>query len=240
MSNQARVTAEDTGRWVRQGLISQRQADSILAAEGLLEKGPVIERAEGLSPITVAYYFGSFLALFAYTIFVGQQWEKLTTWQQFGVCLVSLLIIGGLGILLRSRTRYPVAGGLLIFVAAGILPLLFYTVEKALGIWPVGEEPSAGSSAFYSFWRHIRVAWIYLDIASIVGAGLVLLVTRFPLISLLVANFIWFLSLDITRLVGNPQEWFSREQVLMTLAICGPIGIQAPCSLFRPTSSGSW
>ena len=75
-----RFTWADIAQWTEQRLITPEQADAIrqyVEASGTVDEqaqaGP--EQRPGLNLVTIAYYFGAFMILLAYTFFVGLQWE---------------------------------------------------------------------------------------------------------------------------------------------------------------------
>jgi len=197
---------EDLRRWQQRGLLSDEQLRSIIAEEGLEAEPKAKERKLGLNPVTVAYYFGGLLAFFSFTFFVGMNWNDLTDWARLGVALGAMLMIGALGIWLRFMRGYPTAGGLLLFVATAVLPLFIYTVAKLLGTWPDG-------ASFYQ----LRFVILYLCLGSLAGSLAVLILTRFSLISLIVAAFVHLTALDIAQIIVGERD----SALELTAATCG-------------------
>lgn len=199
-------TIEDLRRWQQQGLISDEQLKSILAQEDLEAEPEAKERKAGLNLVTVAYYFGGFLALFSFASFVGASWDDLSDWALLGLVLVAMLVVGALGFWLRFRRGYPIAGGLLLFVATAILPLFIYTVERVFGGWTAGES-------FYD----LRFVILYLCLISLAGSLAVLYFTRFSLISLLVVALAHLTVLDMAQIIGGTGDYGFE----LTAATCG-------------------
>ena len=197
---------EDLRRWQQQGLLSDEQLRFILAEEGLEAEPQAKERKVGLNLVTVAYYFGGLLALFSFTFFVGMNWGDLTDWARLGVTLGAILVIGALGVWLRFMRGYPTAGGLLLFVATAVLPLFIFTVVKLLGAWPDG-------ASFYQ----LRFVLLYPCLGSLAGALAMLILTRFYLISLIVAAFVHLTVLDIAQII----DVGSRTFLELSAAVCG-------------------
>jgi hypothetical protein len=144
-------TLADLEQWVEKGLIAPEQLTHIrshIEATGSMEEqvqaGP--EQRTGLNFISLAYYFGSFMILLAYTIFMGLEWESLGLTGQIAVSFFTIIALWAIGYFLR-RNGFRVAGGLLIFVGTGIVPLLVFTVQRALGIWP--DDPRYAYRNFY-------------------------------------------------------------------------------------------
>ncbi len=192
-------TVEDLKRWRQKGLLSDDQLKAILAEEGLEAEPEAKEKKAGLNLVTVAYYFGGLLAFFSLVFFVGMSWEDLTDWSRMGVALIALLVIGALGVWLRFRQGYTTAGGLLLFVATAIVPLFIYTVGELLGFG--FDELSA----------------LFMVLISLAGALAALMLTRFSLISLLVAALIHATVLDIAWIIAGDGDFIAES----TAAVCG-------------------
>ncbi|MCK5577760.1 MAG: DUF2157 domain-containing protein [Dehalococcoidales bacterium] len=191
---QRKFDVSDLERWQKQGLITDQQLQSIKAEEGLEVSPPTEEREPGLNLVTIAYYFGSFLALFSFIFFISMNWQDLSDGARFGVALGAILVVGAAGVWLRFMHNYRTAGGLLLFVATAILPLLIYTIARLMGSWP-------DDASFYQ----LRFAFLYLGLGSLAGAIAMLMWTRFPLISLIVAALAHLTIIDIAQMIGGPS-----------------------------------
>jgi hypothetical protein len=211
-------TWADVEQWVEKGLVTPDQARAI--RQYVEASGSVAEQAQvgpeqraGLNLVSIAYYFGGFMILFAYTIFMGLQWESLGYAGQSTVSLCTILALWAIGYWLR-RAGFVRAGNLLVFAGTGIVPLLVYTLERLTGIWPPESRYS-----YRDFYRVIAPAWVYIEIASIAAAVIVVWRIRFPLVVLLIAFWWWFLSMDLTRWIANSPTWTwdAREKVVSTL-----------------------
>ncbi|MDP9364153.1 MAG: hypothetical protein M3Q10_08000 [Chloroflexota bacterium] len=208
----------DVEGWATRGLIGTDQLEAIRAAVGaqsMTASTPAVaveadarrvsaarEQEAGFNLVTIAYYFGGFAILLAYTFFVGLQWEALG---RVGQAVVAFGTVGGLwgaGALLR-RSGYPQGGNLLIFAGTGIVPLAAYTALRLLGIWPDEDDVDA----YQEFYRTVDAAWIYLDVASIAVTLLVLRWIRFPLLTLLLAFWGWYLSMDLAEWATGRDGW---------------------------------
>jgi hypothetical protein len=214
-------TLADLEQWTEKGLISPEQLTRIRAhieavgpSEEQAQAGP--EQRKGLNFVSLAYYFGGFMILLAYTIFMGLQWESLGAAGQIAVSLITISILWIIGYFLRKNS-FQTAGGLLIFAGTGIVPLFVYTLQHALGIWP------DNSYSYRDFYRVVAQTWILLEVVSLGVAVLVIWKVRFTLISLLIAYWLWFLSMDITRLISQSDywTWSDREQIVSTLIAVG-------------------
>ena len=187
-------TTADIDEWVRLEIISSTQADAIR------QRLPV-PKGNRFDLVTIAYYAGASTVLLAYTIFMGQQWQHFSALQQSAIALVTIGALWFIGFLVR-RTASRVAGDLLIFAGAGIAPLAVYSLQKHFGL---GDVTDLG--VYRDFYRTIAPSWLVMDIVSLAVAALAMWLTRFPLHSLLLANWAWFLSLDGARWITRSQAW---------------------------------
>ncbi len=219
-------TLADLEQWVEKGLITPEQLTSIrshIEAAGSIEEqvqaGP--EQRKGLNFVSLAYYFGSFMILLAYTIWMGLEWESLGQTGQIAVSFFTIVILWAIGYFLQ-RNGFRVAGGLLIFVGTGIVPLLVYTVQRALGVWPDDSR-----YAYRDFYRIVAQTWVLLELVSLGVAIIVIWRVRFTLISLLIAFWTWFLSMDITRWMSQSDywTWSDREQIVSTVIGVGMLAL---------------
>ncbi len=231
-----RFTWDDIERWVAHGLLMPEQARAIrrfveggevaLAERGRRPLAPPESREErsGLNLVTIAYYFGSVLILLAYTFFVGLAWEDLEVGSQAAIALGTIGGLWAIGGTLR-RFGYAIAGSLLIFAGTGIVPLGVYTLQKLVGLWPDGSN----TDAYREFYREVAPAWVTLEVTSVLVTLAVLWRVRFPLLTLPIAFWTWFLSMDLSRWIARSEErdWGNREQAvglvvgLLTLALGG-------------------
>ncbi len=211
-------TWADVEKWVEQGLITAKQ--SLAIRRHVEESGPsAIEAPAGHEPrkaldmITIAYYFGGFMILLAYTFFVGLQWQSIGYLGQFLISAFTTAILWTIGALLK-RSAFSMAGNVLIFAGTGIIPLVAYTFAQAVGIWP--QTPDYSSPGYDDFHRTIRPYWVYLEVVSILAALIVIRLIRFPLVTMLIAFWGWYLSMDLARWVAQTPiaEYDDREQLV--------------------------
>ena len=197
-------TVEDLQRWQEKGLLSEEQLHRIISDEELVTSPEETEEKARLNPIIIAYYFGGFLALLSFTFFVGMRWETFSEGQRVATTFGAMIVTGGLGVWLRFFRNYPVAGGLLLLVAATVFPLFAYTVAELGGFWPDSRDSFNGLS----------YAFLYLSLVSLPVAVSILVLTRFPLVSLLVIGLVHFGASAIGGIL-------SADQAVVTSATCG-------------------
>jgi hypothetical protein len=219
-------TWADIEQWTEQGLIAPEQADAI--RRHVEAVGPAVEQVQagpeqrrGLNLVTVAYYFGAFMILLAYTFFMGIQWGSLSAGAQAAISAGTIGGLWAIGYVLR-RVGFATAGNLLIFAGTGIVPLLVHTIQRATGLWP--DQRAADYSDFY---RLILPSWVLLEVISIAVALVVVWLTRFPLVMLLIAFWSWFLSMDLVRwLTDSPTwSWGDEERTISILMGAGMLVI---------------
>jgi hypothetical protein len=195
-------TTSDLRRWQEKGLISETQLQRI-AAEAGLEAAPEISpeappaetsKKLRLNPVVIAYYFGGFLALLSFGIFIAMRWSDLSDGERLATVLSVLVITAGVGAWLRFTHKNQIAGGILLFITAAVFPLLVYTVAEMAGLWP--ERAS---------FETLGYALLYLSLISLPVAVFILFITRFYLTTLVVAGLVHCAAIaigDITNADG--------------------------------------
>ena len=204
-------TVEDLQRWREKGLISEEQLQRIVTDEDLeivpeasLPTPPEeAEKKTRLNPVNVAYYFGGFLALLSFTIFIAMRWEELSEGERLATALSVMVVTGCLGAWLRFARSYHTAGGLILLITAAVFPMFVYTVAEMAGLWPQGGS-----------FEELSYAFLYMNLISLPVAVLLLALTRFPLIFLVVAGLVHFIALAIGGIA-------SADLAVVTSATCG-------------------
>jgi hypothetical protein len=180
---------------------------------------PAPETRKGLNAVTVAYYFGAMLMISACAWFLGDKWEDLGSPGVFGTVLVYMLVAVALGRFLRAR-GYVVGGGLLITVAVCLVPLLTYTVEDMLGLWPA-ERPGA----YEEFYPRVHASWIVMELATMAAAAVALRYVPFGFLTAPLAFSFWFFSMDVAALIfgrelsGGQRSWVSVLVGALTMLV---------------------
>lgn len=196
------LTWNDVHRWAEFGLITPEQLEALKQmSESQSTAQAADEPRTGLNILSIAYYFGAFIILLAYTFFVGIQWQTLGIAGQLGIAFGTIAGLLASGALLK-RSGVRLGGDLLIFAGIGITPLAVYTVQHAVGLWPEYD-----SLAYHDFYRLIRRQWLVIEVISIAAALLALWRTRFSLLMLLVAFWSWYFSMDIARALVGSNDW---------------------------------
>ena len=180
---------------------------------------PAPETRKGLNAVTVAYYFGAMLMISACAWFLGDKWEALGSRGVFVTVLVYMLVAVALGRLLRAR-GYVVGGGLLITVAVCLVPLLTYTVEDMLGLWP-----AARPGEYREFYPRVHASWIVMELATMAAALVALRFVPFGFLTAPLAYSFWFFSMDVAawlfgqELTRGERCWVSVVVGLLTVLV---------------------
>jgi hypothetical protein len=201
----------DAERLVRWGF-EQRFNHSRLAEP----QAPVVERRKGFNLVTVAYYFGAMLMISACAWFLGDKWNELGSPGILGTVVAYMMIAAGLGWWLRNK-GYIIGGSLLITVAICLVPLLTYTIEDILGLWPA-EHPGA----YENYYPWINGSWIVMELATIAAAAIALCYVRFAFLTAPIAFSFWFLSMDLAALISRDANltWETREWISVIVGLC--------------------
>ena len=174
------------------------------------------ERRTGFNFVTVAYYFGAMLMISACAWFLGDKWSVLGSPGIFATAFIYMLIVVSVGWWVRGK-GFHVGGGLLITVAVCLVPLLTYTIEDMLGLWPA-EHP--GSYGNYYPW--INGSWIVMELATIAAALIALRYVRFAFLTAPIAFSFWFLSMDLAALISRNADlsWKTRQWTSVLVGLC--------------------
>jgi hypothetical protein len=216
-----RFTFADLERWAAQGLLTTDQVAAIRRETESDRITEPVRRERKLDLVTIAYYFGAFMVLFAYTVYMGLQWEALGPTGQLVVSTGTLGALCVIGAILR-RSGFVLAGSLLIFAGIGITPLVAYSAERLMGIWPIGELPPS----YRAYYLVIGPAFVYMELAAIAAAAAAAWLIRFPLLTLLVAFWSWFLSTDVTRVITRTTSW-SWDEPERVVGVAVALGLLA-------------
>ena len=224
--NQLSLTSSDIYRAAEEGVLPRADAERLVQwgfeqrfkqSSGVAEpKALPVEQRKGLNLVTVAYYFGAMLMISAFAWFLGDKWEVLGSPGILATVAVYMGIAGGLGWWLRER-GFLIGGGLLVTVAVCLVPLLTYSIQDIVGLWP-SEHP--GSYENYYPW--INGSWIIMEIATIVAALIALRFVRFGFLTAPIAFSFWFLSMDLAALIIGKSypDWETRKWISVAVGLC--------------------
>jgi hypothetical protein len=220
------LSMEDIRQAAAEGVVTEAEAQRLVewacARPVLTERAaPAVEASKGFNMVTIAYYFGAMLMISACGWFLGDKWDELGTSGVLTTSLLYMAIAASVGWWLRGK-GFVVGGGLLITVAVCLLPLVTYSIESLLGMWPAGDPGQYGE-----FYPMIHASWIVMELATILAAAIALYFVRFGFLTAPMAFSLWFFSMDVAALIlgreliyeANERAWISVSVGLVTILL---------------------
>lgn len=217
------LTSTDIMRAADEGVLPRREAERLVEWGRARHIGAPLrvatETQKGLNAVTVAYYFGAMLMISACAWFLGDKWNALGSHGVFITVLVYMGVALGVGLWLRMR-GYSVGGGLLVTVAVCLVPLLTFTIEDMLGLWP-----AARPGEYSEFYPRIHGSWIVMEFATVGAAALALRFVPFGFLTAPMAWSFWFFSMDVAAwalgsdLTRGQRCWISVAVGLLTMLV---------------------
>jgi hypothetical protein len=160
----------------------------------------------------VAYYVGALLIIGAMGWFMNEAWERFGG---LGLTLIALTYGAAFlsaGWSLWVKPGYRIPGGLLCTVAVCMVPLAVYGLERWTGFWPQGDP---GMYSGYHVW--VRASWLWMEVATIVAAIVILYWIRFPFLTAPIAFSLWYMSMDLTPLLFGRMDFSWDERLWVSL-----------------------
>jgi hypothetical protein len=143
------------------------------------------------------YYFGGLIAIAAMSLFMTLTWDALGPW---GICALALLYAAACWAVAETLHARGLAipAGLLAALAVCLVPLVTWSAQNALGLWPeVSGAISGERLSQYHQWIDAR--WLTLEIATLVMGALALWRMPLPFLVMPVAVTLWYMSMDLSR-----------------------------------------
>ncbi len=162
--------------------------------------------------LNVTYYFGAMIIISAMTWFATEAFAK---YNSIGLLIVGILYFFGLYIFgkklyLSKRTQIP--GGLLLTSAVFMVPLIVFSIQDYFSIW--GYEAPGKYNDYYTW---IKSGWFLMELAAIVTAIIFLFKYDFTFLTFPLAFSLWFLSMDLTPIFFNENEFTWEQRKLVSL-----------------------
>jgi hypothetical protein len=206
----------------------------------LLSRPPAFTAQASLSRLVqVLVWVGTLLLVGAHA------WWSTSGYESLGIGLVLALTLvwqcGFLGAAEWSRRRgYGTLEAGFAAVVAFYTPLTAYSVERLLGF-------RFAQGDFSAFYPYVSGGWVWMELASIAVAVLILKRHRRPFVVLPLTVFTGFLAMDAsTRALGG---WDERRAIETAVLVCGVAAIAAAVALdyrgwrrfaFWPHVGGVW
>ena len=166
----------------------------------------------------VLYYFGGLLTIGAMSLFMTLGWDVLGPWGSAALAAGYLALAWKVAAHLKKRAL-PMPAGILATLAVCLVPLLVWSVQVGLGLWPEG-----GSTHYPAFHQHINWRWLMLELATLAAAVVMLRQMKLPFMVMPVAVTLWYLNMDVAHLLMQTGgfDWALTRDVSMVfgLATC--------------------
>lgn len=188
-----RITGRDLDEAVSQGLLSTENREELEAF--LVERS--IDRGEGLRFVSLAYYLGAMVVISALTWFVADSWDRVGGWGLSAIAFAYGCGFAAAGFRFYGRSDTKTLGGLLITMSVCLTPLFTYGLQKATGLW-TGSAPGE----YVDFFNWVRSGWCVMEISTVLVGLIAMKYVSFPFLVAPVSFSLWFLSMDITPLLG--------------------------------------
>ncbi len=166
----------------------------------------------------ILYYLGGLLAIGAMSMFMSLGWMMFGGWGLFGLSLAYALagLLATERLLHGMKLRVP-AGIVATFVVV-LTPLAVYGLQVATGSMDTERD-------YADYHRVIDWRWLWMELATLVAAAVMLWRYRLPFLVMPLAVTLWYLSMDLVPyLFDMPDvDWSLRKFVslwfglLMTL-----------------------
>ena len=157
----------------------------------------------------ILYYFGGMLAIGAATLFMTEGWQRLGPMGLLAICIIyGAACVWGASRLHGRGLEIP--AGIMATLAVCLVPLATWALQHQLGLWPEG-----GTSRYAHYHTHIDWRWLTLELATLVAAAVALWRLRYSFLMMPVAMTLWYMSMDLARLIvapESPESWtFYRD-----------------------------
>ena len=161
--------------------------------------------APRLSFTHTLYYLGGMLAIGAATLFLNEGWERLGAPGLGTIAAVYALLCVWLAQRLDAR-GFEIPAGIVATLAVCLVPLVVWALQHVLGLWPEGGPASYGAYHTRIDWR-----WLTLELATLAAAAVALWALRYPFLMMPAAETLWYMSMDLARLVVAPDAALAWE-----------------------------
>ncbi|TBV06961.1 DUF2157 domain-containing protein [Stutzerimonas kirkiae] len=198
------IDAKDLRQAVQAGILQPGQDQALLE---FLSGRP--QRRGSFQLAHVAYYLGALLIMGALGWLLNEAWTSLGDSALLALGGSYLLLTAAAGIALWRRQRF-IPGGLLASVAVSLVPLVSFAALRLLDLWPQGQHD------FDDYYRYIDSQWLILEVATILAGLLMLRLVPFPFIVMPIALALWFMSMDLGRLLF-PDSFGWNDRCLVSL-----------------------
>ena len=194
-----RLTKQDLNEAVAAGVVTQSAAEQLWSF--LADRAGTADHPR-FDLTNLLWYVGALIVMSAMGLFST---EAFSRWGGAALTVTALVYAGvfvAAGHYFWRVRGIRVLGGLLIAVAVSMAPLATYGIQEALGWW-THDDPDA----YRDFFVWVSGSWLFMSLSAIAAGLLALRVYPFPLITLVIAVALWFLSMDLVPwIAGAPPR----------------------------------
>ena len=164
----------------------------------------------------VLWYLGALIIIAAMGLFTNDAFNRMGGWAltACGAAYAAVAFVGGHYLWTKKQLRIP--GGLMIAVAVSMVPMIIYGIQDVFDLWKYAQ---GDPGTYHNFYPYINGSWIYMELATILAAGLACYIYRFPFILLIAAVALWFMSMDIAMWFTQSPQSYPEDDVRRTVSI---------------------
>lgn len=190
------ITEQQLRAAAASGVITAEQVEALLSVTQSADPGESVEAREAFNGVTIAYFLGAFLVLFAFGWFLADRWDALGAAGVLGISLLYTALFIGTSVYLR-RHDFPVAGGLVAVLAVGMTPLVTWAVLDLAGLWP--SSRGTGCREGFPWALACTGKWMVLELATIAAALIALRRVKFAFLVKPIAVSLLALAFHLTE-----------------------------------------
>jgi hypothetical protein len=165
--------------------------------------------------VNVLWYLGALIVLGAMGLFTTNAFGMWGAKALVTTAIVYAALFTAVGGWLWRKRGLHTPGGLLIGCAVGMAPLLIFGLQSL-----AGHEPGVEQN-YHDFYVWVRSSWLPMEMGTIAAGLLALAFFPFPFLVMIVAFALWFMSMDLTPWLVDPENftWRQRANVSMLFGL---------------------
>jgi hypothetical protein len=195
-----RYSTDDLRAAAAAGVLAPAQLESLLGFLGARPSEAVT--GPKFDVVHLLWYAGALVVMSAMGLFSTLAFSKMGGPALAATALVYAALFGAAGHYLWTVKQLRTPGGLLIAVAVSMMPLAVYGIQDAYGAWSEFGKPAS----MRDFYIWIKGSFVFMELATIAAAALVLWFYRFPFIVFIMAVALWFLSMDMVPWIAKAGD----------------------------------
>jgi hypothetical protein len=201
---------------VQKGIVTAEQSATLWAFLSDPSRSTVVREGQVVGAprfdfTHVLYYFGGMLAIGAMSLFMTLSWQAFGRWGVLALAAAYFLACWLVAQnLLKRGLRVP--AGILATIGIVLVPLMTWCIQHALGMWPESGGGGVGNDRYSDYHKYIDWRWIFLELATLAAAAVMLWKFRLPFMVMPVAVTLWYMSMDVPHmLVAGGDNWSSES-----------------------------